>query len=518
MALKFTPNRSVAGIGMLSVVKGEKGDTGDTGATGATGSTGATGPGYTATSTTSNAIASSGSKSFTTQSGLAYTVGARVRATDTANTANWMEGLVTAYSGTTLTFTADLASGSGTKTSWNINLAGERGATGATGSTGSTGSTGPTGPGYTATSTTSNSIASSGSKSFTTQSGLAYTAGARVRASDTAAPSTNYMEGVVTSYSGTTLQFTADLSAGSGTLTSWNINLAGDRGATGATGPTGPTGPAGSMGGPVSSTDNAVARFDGTSGTVVQNSGVIIDDSNNVSGIATLTTTGNIELGHASDTTISRTGAGAIAVEGVGVALNSTSAVHIAGTIELGAASDTTLSRSSAGILAVEGVTIPRNSLSDTLTINAIELGHASDTTLSRSSAGVLAVEGVVIPSVSSTNTLTNKRVTPRVTSISSSATPTINTDNCDFVDITALAVAITSMTTNLSGTPTNGDMLKIRFKDNGTARSITWGASFEACGVALPTTTVVSKRLTVGFIYDTTTSKWGCVASVQEA
>lgn len=37
--------------------------------------------------------------------------------------------------------------------------------------------------------------------------------------------------------------------------------------------------------GPVSSTDNAIARWDGTAGTNVQNSGVIIDDSNNVTGV-----------------------------------------------------------------------------------------------------------------------------------------------------------------------------------------------------------------------------------------
>lgn len=115
------------------------------------------------------------------------------------------------------------------------------------------------------------------------------------------------------------------------------------------------------------------------------------------------------------------------------------------------------------------------------------------------------------------TQTLTNKRVTPRVTTETSSATPTINTDNVDAHSITALATAITSMTTNLSGTPTNFQKLIIRFKDNGTARAITWGASFEAKGVALPTTTVISKVLTVGFIYDTVTSKWGCVASAQE-
>jgi hypothetical protein len=117
-----------------------------------------------------------------------------------------------------------------------------------------------------------------------------------------------------------------------------------------------------------------------------------------------------------------------------------------------------------------------------------------------------------------STVTLTNKRITPRITTITSHATPTINTDDCDMVTITAQAEAITSMTTSLSGTPTNFQKLIIRIKDNGTAQAITWGASFEAKGASLPTTTVISKVLTVGFIYDTVTSKWGCVASVYES
>jgi hypothetical protein len=129
--------------------------------------------------------------------------------------------------------------------------------------------------------------------------------------------------------------------------------------------------------------------------------------------------------------------------------------------------------------------------------------------------AGKTAPSGTVI-GTTDTQTLTNKRVTPRVTSITSSATPTVNTDNCDAVDITALAAAITSMTTNLSGTPSNFDKLIFRIKDDGTARAITWGASFSANGVALPTTTVISKLLTVGFIWNGST--WGCVASSQEA
>jgi hypothetical protein len=46
---------------------------------------------------------------------------------------------------------------------------------------------------------------------------------------------------------------------------------------------TGNAGADGTMSGPGSSTDNAVARFNGTSGETVQNSGVTLDDSNNLS-------------------------------------------------------------------------------------------------------------------------------------------------------------------------------------------------------------------------------------------
>lgn len=118
----------------------------------------------------------------------------------------------------------------------------------------------------------------------------------------------------------------------------------------------------------------------------------------------------------------------------------------------------------------------------------------------------------------SGTKTLTNTRITARITTITSSGTPTVNTDNCDAVTITAQAAAITSMTTNLTGTPLNFDKLTIRIKDDGTARAITWGASFASRGGTLPTTTVISKVTTVGLIYNTVTSTWDCVAVAQEA
>ena len=72
-----------------------------------------------------------GSKTFTTQSGLAYLAGDRVRVSSTANSANYMEGLVSSYSSTSLVVTVDTIGGSGTLATWNIGIAGNPGTAGA---------------------------------------------------------------------------------------------------------------------------------------------------------------------------------------------------------------------------------------------------------------------------------------------------------------------------------------------------------------------------------------------------
>lgn len=94
--------------------------------------------------------------------------------------------------------------------------------------------TGDTGAGYAGvTSATSLSIGA-GTKVFTlSTASSAFATGARVRAS--AVDPANYMEGVVT-ISGTTMTMTCDSFGGSSFFASWNIHLAGDKGATGATG------------------------------------------------------------------------------------------------------------------------------------------------------------------------------------------------------------------------------------------------------------------------------------------
>jgi len=102
------------------------------------------GPGYFATSSSTIAV-TTGTKTFITQSGLAYSAGARLRASSRALTTNFLEGDVVSYTSTNLVTVISTFGGSGTWTDWNLNIAGIQGATGATGSTGATGAAGTNG-------------------------------------------------------------------------------------------------------------------------------------------------------------------------------------------------------------------------------------------------------------------------------------------------------------------------------------------------------------------------------------
>lgn len=75
---------------------------------------------------------------------------------------------------------------------------------------------------FSATSTTANAIGT-GSKTYTVASGKAFWIGETVRIADNAAPGTNYMDGYVTSYSGTSLVVMVTSVAGSGTPASVTI-------------------------------------------------------------------------------------------------------------------------------------------------------------------------------------------------------------------------------------------------------------------------------------------------------
>jgi hypothetical protein len=124
--------------------------------------------------------------------------------------------------------------------------------------------------------------------------------------------------------------------------------------------------------------------------------------------------------------------------------------------------------------------------------------------TMAEQNANTIAITGGLV---------TGTRINPRVNaSTANSATPTLNTDNFDMMVITAQSVAITSFTTNLTGTPVNGQKLWISVTGT-TAIALTWGASFESSTATLPTTTVATNRLDIGLVWNVATTKWRCVA-----
>ena len=95
-----------------------------------------------------------------------------------------------------------------------------------------------------------------------------------------------------------------------------------------------------------------------------------------------------------------------------------------------------------------------------------------------------------------------------------SSITPTGNYKENEYY-VTALADDLTINAP--SGTASNGNTLLIRIKDNGTSRALTWNAIYTFIGTTKPETTVISKVLYIGAIYNSTSSKWEVVSVNEE-
>lgn len=113
-------------------------------------------------------------------------------------------------------------------------------------------------------------------------------------------------------------------------------------------------------------------------------------------------------------------------------------------------------------------------------------------------------------------NTFNNKvSVAPRINSTASSASITINADTTDQYNVTALAVGTTFNAP--TGSPTDGQKLTIRIKDNGTPQTIAWNAIFRVIGTTLFTTTVANKTFYVGCIYNAADTKWDVISVAQQ-
>lgn len=85
------------------------------------------GVGYYGLTSSTSTLIGTGSKTFTTNldsTATAFTVGTRVRLAYSVTPANYMEGVITSFSGTTLVVNVDNTGGSGTYASWTVSVAG----------------------------------------------------------------------------------------------------------------------------------------------------------------------------------------------------------------------------------------------------------------------------------------------------------------------------------------------------------------------------------------------------------
>lgn len=127
---------------------------------------------------------------------------------------------------------------------------------------------------------------------------------------------------------------------------------------------------------------------------------------------------------------------------------------------------------------------------------------------------------GGTVATTAGAQTLTNKRITARVSSAASITSPLAwNSDNFDEYAATAQANSLTISAD--AGTPTDGQKIIFRFKDNGVSRALTWttgvAGGFQAIGVTLPSGTVANKTTYVGAIYNASSSRWDVVAVTTE-
>lgn len=147
--------------------------------------------------------------------------------------------------------------------------------------------------------------------------------------------------------------------------------------------------------------------------------------------------------------------------------------------------------------------------------VNIDNTGAGSAITLTGNS-GLLLVDGVGQVGVSSSQTLTNKRINPRVSSTTSTASITPDISLYDQYVVTAQAAGLSINAP--TGTPVDGNKLVFRLLDNGTPRALTWDGTYTVIGVTLPTTTTANKTTYVGCIYNANNTRWDVIAVTTQA
>lgn len=314
----------------------------------------------------------------------------------------------------------------------------------------------------------------------------------------------------------------------------------------------GSSGSGGDVMGPTSAANNRVVRFDGTTGKLIQNSVVSITDTGNMSGVGTLSASGVATLsagaviqgltvglgaGAVSTNTVvglnafqsNTTGDSTVANGYLALSANQTGNFNTAvGAYSIGSnisgqgntaigysslANVTGSNNTAVGPSAGQSVTTGSNNV-----IIGAYTGYSSPISETGSNYIVLSDgAGTVRQTIDpSGNVSFTGGITSRVVVIADATSITVNADTTD-VATQANTQAVGTLTINApTGTPVNGQKFILRLRST-NVQTFSWNAIFQgSTDISLP---ISSSGATlhdyVGFIYNSTTSKWQMIAKV---
>jgi hypothetical protein len=279
-------------------------------------------------------------------------------------------------------------------------------------------------------------------------------------------------------------------------------------------------GASGNVVGPASATDNAIARFDGTTGKLIQNSAATIAD-----------TTGDISAGAYNKVTITAPASAATLTIADGKTLTANNSLTFNGT-DATAMTFPSVNAALAGLAiaqtwtaaqtfrAANAVRSEAASTQDAVVLAGRAGGTSSyavtltPTTLSANRTMTLPDADLTVVGTDTTQTLSNKNVQSRVVAIADGTSITINADTTDIATQANTQSAGTLTVNAPTGTPFNGQKLMLRLRSS-SVQTFSWNAIFQgSTDVALPSASTGSSKYDyMGFIYNSTAAKWQLAA-----
>jgi hypothetical protein len=153
-------------------------------------------------------------------------------------------------------------------------------------------------------------------------------------------------------------------------------------------------------------------------------------------------------------------------------------------------------------------------------TLNQNTTGTASNVTgtvaIANGGTGATTLAGASIVTYTGTETLTNKDIVERVVAIADGTSITINADTTDIATQANTQTAGTLTINAPTGTPVNGQKIVLRLQST-NVQTFSWNAIFAgSVDLPLPTASTGSSDYDyLGFVYNSTASKWQLLAKV---